>query len=429
MIEIGGVSLATAVTALFLAVGSVIGLTVFIAIVRQFLYICRPNEVLLFAGRKHRLPDGAEVGYKVVRRGWALRTPLLETISRMDMRLLMVEVAVSNAYSKGGIPLSVHAIANVKLSSDPTHIRNAVERFLGMTPEQIADVARQTLEGVLREVLAQLTPEEVNEDRLKFAESLKANAQDDFDKLGLELDVLKVQHVADEQQYLQNLGRARIAMMIRDAQNAENEANQKIAEEQAAARQRAESAQKKSEASVLQKRNMLRGELAKMEAQAKSIENEAAIAAETARSTAEQELQRLRSDLEKLRLECDVVLPAEAARLAQEARAKGEAAPLVENGKAAALALQSVAAEWKAAGKSGREVYLLQQLRSFVEAAVARVAQTQVEELSIVDGGDGQAYAAFVANFPAAVARVMAETARAVGVDIRSLVGGREDAR
>jgi flotillin len=429
MLEIGGVSLATAVFALFVAVGSVIALTLFIAIVRQFLYICRPNEVLLFAGRKHTLPDGAEVGYKVVRRGWALRTPLLETISRMDMRLLMVEVAVSNAYSKGGIPLSVHAIANVKLSSDPTHIRNAVERFLGMSPEQIADVARQTLEGVLREVLAQLTPEEVNEDRLKFAESLKANAQDDFDKLGLELDVLKVQHVADEQQYLQNLGRARIAMMIRDAQNAENEANQKIAEEQAAARQRAESAQKKSEASVLQKRNMLRGELAKMEAQAKSIENEAAIAAETARSTAEQELQRLRSDLEKLRLECDVVLPAEAARLAQEARARGEAAPLVENGKAAALALQAVAAEWKAAGKSGREVYLLQQLRSFVEAAVARVAQTQVEELTIVDGGDGQAYAAFVANFPAAVARVMAETARAVGVDIRSLLGGREEAR
>jgi flotillin len=217
--------------------------------------------------------------------------------------------------------------------------------------------------------------------------------------------------------------------MIRDAQNAENEANQKIAEEQAGARQRAESAQKKSEATVLQKRNMLRGELAKMEAQAKSIENEAAIAAETARATAEQELQRLRAELEKLRLECDVVLPAEAARLAQEARARGEAAPFVENGKAAALALQSVAAEWKHAGKSGREVYLLQQLRSFVEAAVARVAQTQVEELSIVDGGDGQAYAAFVANFPAAVARVMSETARAVGVDIRSLLGGREEAR
>ena len=124
-----------------------------------------------------------------------------------------------------------------------------------------------------------------------------------------------------------------------------------------------------------------------------------------------------------------MVLPAEAARLAQEARARGEAAPLVENGKAAASALQSVAAEWKTAGKSGREVYLLQQLRSFVEAAVARVAQTQVDELSIVDGGDGQAYAAFVANFPAAVARVMSETADAVGLDIRSLVGRKEVTR
>src|SRR6185503_15777635 len=429
MPEVGGINLGTAIFLLGASVGAVVLLGFIVAVVKGFLYICRPNEILIFSGRRHTLADGTSVGYKVVRQGWALRIPVLQSVSRMDMRLFMVEVAVGNAYSKGGIPLDVQAIANVKISGDAAHVRNAVERFLGMQANEIALVARQTLEGVLREVLAQLTPEEVNEDRLKFAESLKANAQDDFDKLGLELDVLKVQHVADEQQYLQNLGRARIAMMIRDAQNAENEANQKIAEEQAGARQRAESAQKKSEALVLQKRNMLRGELAKMEAQAKSIENEATIAAETARSTAEQELQRLRAELEKLRLECDVVLPAEAARLAQEARARGEAAPLVENGKAAALALQSVAAEWKAAGKSGREVYLLQQLRSFVEAAVARVAQTQVEELSIVDGGDGQAYAAFVANFPAAVARVMAETARAVGVDIRSLLGGREEAR
>jgi flotillin len=428
-IDVGGVDLGTAVSLLAGAVGVVVAMTIFLAIIKSFLYICRPNEILIFAGRRHTLSDGSSVGYKVVRHGWAVRTPLLETVSRMDMRLIMVEVAVTNAYSSGGIPLDVQAIANVKIANDPAHVRNAVERFLSMSTEQIAVVARQTLEGVLREVLAQLTPEEVNEDRLKFAETLKHNAQDDFDKLGLELDVLKVQHVSDEQQYLQNLGRARIAIMIRDAQNAENEANQKIAEEQAAARQRAESAQKQAEGLVLQKRNVLRGEMARLEGQAKSIENEAAIAAETARAVAEQELQRLRSELEKLRLECDVVLPAEAARLAATSRARGEAAPLVENGIAAAEALKVVSAEWKAAGAKGREVYLLQQLRAFVEAAVARVTQTHVGELNIVDGGDGLAYAAFVANFPAAVARVMAETARAVGLDVRSLLGQKEAGR
>lgn len=418
-----------AITVMLTAAGAVIALAVALSIVRRWLFICRPNEILIFAGRKHRLPDGTVTGYKVVRRGWAVRIPLIQTISRMDMRLFMVEVSVANAYSRGGIPLTVHAIANMKVSSDPALVRNAVERFLGMRPEQISVVARQTLEGVLREVLAQLTPEEVNEDRLKFAESLRTNAKDDFDKLGLELDVLKVQNVADEQKYLQNLGRARIALMLRDAQNAENEANQRIAEEEAAARQRAQSAQKKAEASVLQKQNMLRAELARMDGQARSVENEAAIAAETARASAEQELQRLRSELETLRLQCDVVLPAEAGRQAAEARARGQAAPVVENGKAAAEALRAVATEWKAAGQSGREVYLLQQLRAFVEAAVARVAQTKVADLSIVDGGDGQAYSAVVANFPAAVARVMEETARAVGVDVRTLLVGTEVVR
>ncbi len=394
-----------------------------LAILKSFLYVCRPNEILIFSGRRHTLADGTAVGYKILRNGWGVRMPILETVSRMDMRLLMVDVSVSNAYSKGGIPLSVQAIGNVKIGNSPVLLRNAVERFLGTDPHQIAVVARQTLEGVLREVLSQLTPEEVNQDRLKFAESLRNNAKDDFDKLGLELDILKVQHVADEQGYLQNLGRARIATMIRDAQNAENEANQKIAEEAAAARQRAESAQKKAEGFVLQKQNSLRADLARMGAQVKSAENEATIAAETARSSAEQELQRLRGELETLRLACDVVLPAEAERLAQAARARGAAAPTVENGKAAAEALQLVAAEWQAAGTEGRDVYVLQQLRPLVEAAVLRVSGTAWEKLDIVDGGDGRALASLIASFPAAVARVMDETGRTLGIDVPRLLG------
>ena len=428
MPEIAG-SLGTAVSVVVVCAAIVIAFSILLAVLRRFIFICRPNEILIFSGRKHTLPDGSSTGYKVVRRGWGLRLPVLETVNTMDMRLFMVEVHVTNAYSKGGIPLAVHAIANAKISSNPGLVRNAVERFLAKTTHEISVVARQTLEGALREVVAQLTPEEVNEDRLKFAETLRVNAKDDFDKLGLELDVLKIQHVADDQQYLQNLGRARIALMIRDAQNAENEANQKIAEEQAGARQRAESAQKKAEATVLQKKNGLRAELARMEAQAKSIENEAQIAAETARATAEQELQRLRAELEKLRLECDVVLPADAARQSAEARARGEAAPFLEQGKAAAEALRVVAAEWQAAGAIGREVYLLQQLRPLIEAAVQRVSRTEIGDLTIVDGGDGASYAAFVANFPAAVARVMAETGRALGMDLETLLGRKEGAR
>jgi flotillin len=388
------------------------------------LVICMPHEVLVISGRQHRLSDGSSVGYKVLHGGRGFRLPLLEEVNRMDMRLIPVQVDVQNAYSKGGIPLQVHAIANVKVSGDANLIRNAIERLLTMTPRQIGGIAQQTLEGVLREVVAELTPEEVNEDRLKFAGTLMKHARDDFDKLGLELDVLKVQSVSDDQGYLNNLGRARIARMIRDAQNAENAANQTISEAQAGARQRAESAQKQAEAAVLTKKNQLRAELATFEAQAKSIENEAAVFAETARSEAEQELQALRADLERLRLECDVFLPAEAQRLASEAKARGSAAPVVESGKASADALAMVSAAWQGAGPAGRDLYVLQHLKEFVDAAVRRVAGTEIGELSVVDGGDGKSFTGAVASFPAAVAAVLEQTGRAVGVDIAGLMRG-----
>lgn len=411
---------------LLAALGIVAGLAFVIYLFSRFLVICKPNEIVVISGRKHQLADGSMVGYKVLHGGRGFRIPLLEQVSRMDMRLIPVQVEVHNAYSRGGIPLTVHAIANVKIGSQPGLARNAIERSLSMSPRQIGAVAQQTLEGVLREVVAELTPEEVNEDRLKFAGTLIRNAKDDFDKLGLELDILKVQSVSDDQGYLANLGRARIARMIRDAQNAENSANQAITEAQSLNRQRAETAQKQAEATVLTKRNELRAEMAQLEAQAKAVENEAEVAAQTARSEAEQEMQKSRGELERLRLECDVFLPAEAQRLSSEADARGRAAPVVESGKASAEALRLVAQEWQAAGKDGRDLYVLQHLRSFVEAAVARVTRAKIEELSVVDGGDGRSFTGTVASFPAAVSQVLNETGRAVGVDMKALLSGEK---
>jgi flotillin len=407
------------------AFGAVVALALMLRFVASFLCICKPSEVVVLSGRKHRLPDGSEVGYTVLRGGRGLRIPLIEQVSRMDVRLIPVMVEVQNAYSKGGIPLTVHAIANIKVSTEPALVRNAIERSLSMTRQQIGGVGQQTLEGVLREVVAELTPEEVNEDRLKFAEILMKHAKDDFDKLGLALDVLKVQSVSDDQGYLNNLGRAQIARMVRDAQNAESEAKQAIEEAQAGARQRAESARKQGEAAVLTKQNELRGALARLEAEAKAIENEAVVAAGTARAEAEQELQAERAVLERLRLECDVFLPAEAARIAAEADARARAAPLVESGKAAAQALSLVAAEWQSAGSAGRDLYVLQHLESLVAAAVQRVERAQIAELAVADGGDGASFASAVASFPAAVRAVLRETGKTVGLDLAALLEGK----
>lgn len=414
--------------------GIVVGVSVFavillgavLLVIQRLLFICPPNKVLIFSGRKFKLPDGSVVGYRILHGGRGLRIPLLESVSELDMRTFPVQVRVENAFSKGGIPLSVQAIANVKIASDPRFLRSAAERFLEMPIQRLAEVAQDTLEGALREVLAELTPEEVNEDRLKFADKLMSNAGDDFERLGLQLDVLKIQHVSDEQDYLTNLGRAAIANMLRDAENAENAANQTIAEAQASARNQAQTAQKDAEAVVLQKKNEFDAQLAKLEADAASAENEAVVDAETARSVAEQELQEHRQQYEQLRLSCDVVLPAQAQRKAEELRAQGQAYPFIATGKARAAALQAVVAEWGSAGMQGREIYVLNHLKEIAEAAVQRTATTQVGDMDVVDGGDAASFGAFVSAFPTVVGQVMQETGRAVGIDLSAMLQSRK---
>ncbi len=401
--------------------GVIVGFLILVGIIRRFLFICGPNEILVFSGRAHKLPDGSTSNYKIVQGGRGFRMPFLEVVRRMDMRLFPVEVMVQNAYSAGGIPLTVRAIANVKLSADPVSVRNAIERFLDFPPSQIAVAAQQTLEGVLREVVSQLTPEEVNEDRLKFAESLMENARDDFHQLGLDLDVLKVQHVSDDQEYLSNLGRPRIAGMLRDAENAENAANQAVAEASASARERAETATKQAQTRVVEATNTTQAEMAELEARCLEAENQAEMAAETARARAEQQLQALRAELEKLRLHNDVVLPAEARRKAEELKARGEAAPAIENGKAAAEALRMVSEKWAAAGSAGRDVYVLQQLQRLAEAAADRVAKSEIGNIKLV-AGDDKAYSAVLSSYPAAVSAVLRETGEALGIDLERLL-------
>src|SRR5258706_3885229 len=228
------------------------------AVARSFLIICRPNEVVIFSGRRRRMADGSHVGYRIVVGGRAVRVHVVERVDRMSLLSTPIELSIANAYSKGGIPLRVHAIANVKISSDRKVIGNAIERFLGRDPNEIARVARESLEGHLRGVLANLTPEEVNEDRLKFATALLDEAEADFNKLGLHLDTLKIQNVADDSNYLASIGRARIAMVLRDAEMAESFAKSEAEQKEAEARQTGEVAIQQAATAVAHKENELR---------------------------------------------------------------------------------------------------------------------------------------------------------------------------
>ena len=163
--------------ALGLAVVALVVIIVVIVTIKNLIVIAPPNQAAVLTGRNRMLQDGQKVGYRSISGGRTFRVPIIERVQPMNLETIPIDVLVSNAFSKGNIPLNVEAIANVKIASQPEWVfNNAVERLLGKTDDEIRSLAQDTLTGNLRGVLATLTPEEVNEDRLGFAKALAEDA-------------------------------------------------------------------------------------------------------------------------------------------------------------------------------------------------------------------------------------------------------------
>jgi len=211
-----------------------------------------PNTVAVFSGRKRKLSDGRVVGYRMVKGGAALRIPLLEKVEYLSLNVMTIPLEIKRAYTLKGVPVSVKAVANVKIRSDDTSLQAAAERFLGMSHDQIQHVIFQTLEGHLRSILGTLTVEEINNDRQSFAQKLTSEAAADLEKMGLGVDVLTIQEITDEEEYLNALGRRRTAEVKRDATIGEAEANRDAKIKSALALQEGERAKFNADAEIAQ---------------------------------------------------------------------------------------------------------------------------------------------------------------------------------
>jgi flotillin len=393
----------------------------------SFLCICKPNEVVIICGRKRRAKDGQEVGYRVLSGGRSIRIPIIETIKRMDVTTMPIRVEIRNAYSKGGTPINIQAIANVKISSNPDVVGNAIERFLDRDRSEIIRVAQETLEGNLRGVVATLTPEQVNEDRLQFAERIASGVSSDLMKLGLEIDTLKIQNVSDDVDYLNSLSRERIAQIIRDAEIAESNAISEAEQIEAECEEKAEVAKTQDRIIILEQENDLRKVKAKLEQQAKTEEEITIAAAKEKRAKVEQKLQAIRAELERLRLEADEVLPAQAQKQAQELRARGQASIFEENAKAAALVTEILSQVWQETGKDASEIFLIQQLETVLKEAVQIPGRLHLDNVNVIDNGNGKSVSTLVKVYPEIVGQFLESVKQTLGIDVVGTLTSKDE--
>ncbi len=176
-----------------------------------------PNKVAVFYGRKHRAPDGRIVGFRLVTGGAALKWPIVEEVTYLDLTIFPIDLDVRDVPNKDGVLVSVQAVANVKIRSDLESLSAAAERFLGLTHEEIKQIAYKNLEGHLRSIVGRLTVEEIVRDRAKFNQEVLTEAASDLGKIGLGVDVLTIQKIWDNEGYIEALGKRRTAEVKRDA--------------------------------------------------------------------------------------------------------------------------------------------------------------------------------------------------------------------
>ena len=230
----------------------------------------------------------------------SVRIPFFERIDRVSLKLIPIDVKTSSAVPTADyINIRVDAVVNVKVSDETDKLKLAAQNFLNQPPEYIAQVAREVLEGNMREIVGQMKLEEMVSDRQKFAEMVKQNASPDLAGMGLDIVSFNVQNFIDDNQVIENLGVDNIVKISKDAAVSRANAEKEIAIAQAQAAKESNDAKVKSELEIANARAKAAKEKAIVEAQAAQESEAAQIDANTQIALKQNELDIKRAELQK----------------------------------------------------------------------------------------------------------------------------------
>ena len=220
--------------------------------------------ILLTMGYVKAPPDmayiisGVKRKSKVVIGKASIRIPFFERLDKVTLRLIPINVKTSNAVPTADyININVDATVNVKISNDPEKLRLAAENFLNKPTEYIASVAREVLEGNVREIVGKMRLEEMVSDRQKFANLVKENAEPDLAAMGLDIISFNVQNFVDGNEVIENLGIDNIVKIKKSAAIARAESERDIKVAQAAADKESNDAAVAAQTEIAKKQNEL----------------------------------------------------------------------------------------------------------------------------------------------------------------------------
>jgi flotillin len=270
-------------------------------------------------------------------------------------------------------------------------------------------------------VIATVSPEEANTERLQLEKQVEERARADLKGLGLVLDLFKIQNTSDEQGYLAAIGRKRNAEVQRDAKIAEATAEAESRSVSADQRQRGRVAEVQAEMKIVEIENKLAVHKAQLEADSNRAQERARTAGQIVRAQEERQLEEARSSANEMKYQADVVIPADAERKALELQAQGHSAKILENGRATAEAIRMMQEQWRE-GQT-RELFLIQMLPDLLDKATRVVAENlHVEKLTVLDSGNGNGLPNYVRNITNSSMVILEQLKTATGIDLSAIL-------
>lgn len=292
----------------------------------------------------------------------SIKIPFFERIDRLSLKLIPIDVKTSNAVPTADyINIQVDAAVNVKISSENKKLSLAAENFLNQTTDSIGRVAREVLEGNMREIVGRMRLEEMVSDRQKFAELVKENAMPDLAAMGLDIVSFNVQNFSDSNGVIEDLGIDNISQIKKKAAIAKAEADKEIAVAKAEADREANDAKINSDREIAIKNNELdiqKAEL-KKNADIKQAEADAAYEiqqqeqrktievtkanADIAKQEKEVMIRQKMAEVQEKALDAEVRKKAEAEKYARQQKAEAEQYERQKNAEAKKFEVQQEA--------------------------------------------------------------------------------------
>ena len=415
--------------------------------------------IIIVSGYKKAPPDTAYIisglRKKVIIGKASVKIPFLERMDKLSLKLIAIDVKTSNAVPTADyINIQVDAAVNIKISSEKDKLALAAENFLNQNTQYIASIAREVLEGNMREIVGRMRLEEMVSDRQKFANLVKENAEPDLAAMGLDIVSFNVQNFADKQANDARINAEReiakknneLALQkaelqkMEDTKRAEADAAYSIQEQE----QRKTIEVATQEASIAKQEKEVILKQKEAEVKEKSLDAEFKKKAEAEKFARQQQseaelYERMKNaEAEKFEREKEaeaMKATAEAQKFAKEQEAAGirmvgeaEAEAIRAKGIAEAEAMEKKALAYQKYNNAAMAEMLIQVLPEIA----GKIAEplTQIDKITIIGGDGGNGVGNVADNVPSVMAKLFETMKETVGIDLADIVkAGTYDAK